>query len=34
MYLKPYAARQRGRRMDDRKLTVYNGRGALKKSPT
>ena len=33
MYLKSYAGRQRGRRMDDRKLTVYNGRGAFKKSP-
>ena len=33
MYLKSCADRQRGRRMDDRKLTVYNGRGAFKKSP-
>lgn len=34
MYLKSYAGRQQGGgRMDDRKLTVYNGRGAFKKSP-
>ncbi len=34
MYLKSCADRQRGRGwMDERKLTVYNGRGAFKKSP-
>ncbi len=34
MYLKSCADRQRGRGwMDERKLTVYNGSGAFKKSP-
>ena len=33
MYLKSYAARQKGRRTDVRKLTVCYGRGNYKQAP-